>query len=175
MAGVVIAVVGLALLTGGAGGGGFGRGEWLTVACAVCFAVHILILSRVAARHDVGLLTATQIATVMIGCGVIGVFAGGYGMGRTAWVAALVTGIGATALAFLLPTSAQKVLGPTRVVLILLLEPVFAALLAAALGERLGLRAALGAVLILFAVVVVEVPPQIRGRDRPAAVAEAPS
>jgi drug/metabolite transporter (DMT)-like permease len=170
--GVIIAVVGLVLLTGGVEGG-FGRGEWLTVACALCFAIHILVLSRVAPRHDVVVLTVVQLATVTIGCGVIGFFTGGYAMGSTALLAALVTGIGATALAFLLQTSAQRVLGPTRVVLLLLLEPVFAAGLAALMGERLGVSGALGALLILLAVVVVEVGPVVMGRSRHPVVAEA--
>jgi drug/metabolite transporter (DMT)-like permease len=173
--GVVIAVVGLILLTGGMGGGGFNRGEWFTVVCALCFAVHILILSRVAPRHDVVVLTVTQMVPVMAAFGVIGAFTGGYGLGSTALLAALVTGVGATAVAFLLQTNAQRVIGPTRVVLILLLEPVFAALLSALLGERLGLRGVLGATLILVAVIVVEVLPQVLGRARDPAVAEASS
>src|SRR5207244_2271031 len=51
LVGVAVAVVGLLLLTGG-GGGGLGKGELLTVGCAVAFAVHILILAEVAHRHD---------------------------------------------------------------------------------------------------------------------------
>jgi drug/metabolite transporter (DMT)-like permease len=171
--GVVIAVVGLVLLTGGVGGE-FGRGEWLTLGCAFCFAVHIVILARVAPRNDTIALTAVQIAVVMVGCGVAGWFTGGYGLGAAAWAAALVTGIGATAVAFLLQTGAQKVVSPTRAVLVLLLEPVFAALLGAVLGERLGWRGVLGGVLILAAVIVVEVVPQLRGSDVPAARAAAP-
>jgi drug/metabolite transporter (DMT)-like permease len=159
--GVVVAVVGLVLLTGGMGGE-FGRGEWLTLGCAFCFAVHIVILARVAPRHDTVVLTAVQIAVVMVGCGVVGWFAGGYGLGATAWLAALATGIGATAIAFLLQTGAQKVVSPTRAVLVLLLEPVFAALLGAVLGERLGWQGVLGGLLILAAVVIVEVVPQLR-------------
>jgi drug/metabolite transporter (DMT)-like permease len=174
VAGVAIAVAGLILLTGGVGGGGLERGEWLTVACALCFAVHILVLARVAPRHDVVVLTVAQLVPVMAVCGVIGVFTGGYGMGSTPLLAALATGVGATALAFLLQTSAQRAIGPTRVVLILLLEPVFAAAVAAALlGERLGARAALGAALILVAVAVVEVLPQLLGRTRAPSLAEA--
>jgi drug/metabolite transporter (DMT)-like permease len=121
------------------------------------------------------MLTVAQLAPVMAGCALIGLFTGGYAMGSTALVAALVTGVGATAVAFLLQTSAQRWVGPTRVVVILLLEPVFAALLSAVLGERLGARAVLGAALILVAVVVVEVLPQVMGRQRAPAVAEVSS
>jgi drug/metabolite transporter (DMT)-like permease len=158
--GVALAVVGLALLTGGAGQG-FGRGEWLTLGCAVAFAAHVVILARVAPRHDVVALTTVQVATVMVGCGVLGFVTGGYRLGTPGWVAAIVTGIGATAVAFLLQTWAQRVVGPTRTAIVLLLEPVFAAALGAVLGERLGLSGVVGAALILVSVVVVEVLPQL--------------
>jgi drug/metabolite transporter (DMT)-like permease len=127
----------------------------------VAFAAHVVILARVAPRHDVVALTTVQVATVMVGCGVLGFVTGGYRLGTPGWVAAIVTGIGATAVAFLLQTWAQRVVGPTRTAIVLLLEPVFAAALGAVLGERLGLSGVVGAALILVSVVVVEVLPQL--------------
>ena len=62
VAGVALAVAGLALLTGA--GVGLGRGEVLSLACAVGFAVHILVLARVAPRHPVVALTFVQAAVV---------------------------------------------------------------------------------------------------------------
>jgi drug/metabolite transporter (DMT)-like permease len=168
--GVAIAVVGLALLTGGAGQG-FGRGEWLTLGCAVAFAAHVVILARVAPRHDVVALTTVQVATVMVGCGLLGFVTGGYRFGAAGWVAAIVTGIGATAIAFLLQTWAQRIVGPTRTALVLLLEPVFAAALGAVLGERLGVSGVIGAALILVAVLMVEVLPQLVAARRSEVVA----
>jgi drug/metabolite transporter (DMT)-like permease len=168
--GIVVALVGLVLLTGGAGQG-FGRGEWLTLGCALAFAVHIVILSRVSRRHDTVLLTAIQIAVVTAGCGIVGWFAGGYRLGSTALLAAIVTGVGATAVAFILQTGAQRVVGPSRAVLLLLLEPVFAAVLGAILGERLGWTGVAGALLILVAVMVVELVPTMRADRSPDVVA----
>ena len=52
-------LVGLWLLTAG-DGSGIGKGELLSVLCALAFAVHILILSEVANRHDVDILIVTQ-------------------------------------------------------------------------------------------------------------------
>jgi drug/metabolite transporter (DMT)-like permease len=73
------------------------------------------------------------------------------------WVAVVFTGLFATALAFLVQTWAQRYLSATRTGLILTMEPVFAAITAyLVIGERLQGYAALGAFLILAAVVIVE-------------------
>jgi drug/metabolite transporter (DMT)-like permease len=160
LVGVAVAVVGLALLTGG-GSGRLGKGEILTLGCAVSFAAHIIVLAEVARRHDVVRLTLVQIATVCAGCGIAGLFLGGYGFGAKAWVAAAATGIGATALAFVLQVWAQRIVGPTRTALVLLLEPVFAAAFGYVVGERLGWIGVLGGLLILVSVAVTEVGPQL--------------
>lgn len=166
LAGVAIAVVGLALLTGG-GDTGFGRGEALTVVCAACFAAHIVILGETAPLHDPVRLTAIQALTVGAGCLVAGFATGGYGFPASAWSAAAFTGVFATAVAFLLMVDAQRVVSPSRAALLLLLEPVFAAVLGYATGENLTLAGVAGAVLILVAVVVAEVVPATRQRWAP--------
>jgi drug/metabolite transporter (DMT)-like permease len=79
--------------------------------------------------------------------------------------AAAFTGVFATALAFFAMVWAQRVVSPSRAALILLLEPVFAAVLAWATGDGLTASAAAGGVLILAAVVVAEVlPPALAAR-----------
>ena len=155
--GIAVAVVGLFLLTG-ASGVGFGRGEVLTVGCALAFAVHILVLAEVAPSHDPLRLTTVQVLVVGGACLVPGFFTGGYGFGAEAWVAALYTGLAATAIAFCLQTWAQQVVGPSRTALVLLLEPVFAAALGYLVGDRLGVGGVVGAALILAAVVMTELP-----------------
>jgi drug/metabolite transporter (DMT)-like permease len=50
----------------------------------------------------------------------------------------------------------QRVLGPTRTALLLMLEPVSAAVIGFAIGERLGVDGAVGAVLILTGVLLAE-------------------
>jgi drug/metabolite transporter (DMT)-like permease len=160
VAGVAIAVVGLALLTGG-GSGSFGKGEVLTLGCAVSFAAHIVVVAQVVRRHDVLLLTLVQLTTVCAACGAAGFLLGGYGFGAKGWAAAVATGVGATAVAFVLQIWAQRVVGPTRTAIVLLLEPVFAAVLGYLTGERLGWIGAAGALLILVAVALTEVLPQL--------------
>ena len=157
VAGIAIAVVGLALLTGG-GGGGFGRGELLTAGCALAFAAHIVVLARVAPRHDVVGLTAVQLAVVAALSAGPAAAIGFDGFGAGAWLAIVYTAVAATAGAFCLQVYGQRVVGPSRAALLLLLEPVFAAIVGYGAGERLGWGGAAGAVLIVGAVVVTELP-----------------
>ena len=62
--GVALAVAGLRPAHRRAAAPGIGRGEVLTLGCAVAFAVHIVILGEVASRHDAVRLTCIQLATV---------------------------------------------------------------------------------------------------------------
>ncbi len=169
LAGLVPAVAGLVLLTGGADLA-FGRGEVLTLGCAVAFAAHIVVLGETAGRHDPVRLTAVQITAVGLACLAASPFTGGLALGARALGAASFTGLFATAVAFFAMVWAQRVVSPSRAALILLLEPVFAALLGWATGDRLSPGALAGGILILAAVVVAEVVPEwLSGRREAAA------
>jgi drug/metabolite transporter (DMT)-like permease len=156
LVGVVLAVAGLVLLTGGADTG-FGRGEALTLGCAVAFAAHLVFLGGVAARHDPVRLTTVQLATVGLVCLVPAVVQGGFDFDGGALAAAAFTGVFATAVAFLAMVWAQRVVSPSRAAIILLLEPVFAALLSALVDEPLTVATVAGGALILIAVLLAEV------------------
>ena len=156
LAGVVVAAVGLLLLTGE--GAGIGRGELLTLGCAVAFAVHIVLLAELAPRHDTVRLTVVQLLVVGAACLVPGAFLGGYGFPAEAWLAAVFTGAAASAVAFSLQVWGQRRVGPTRTSLLLMLEPVAAAALGHVTGERLGARGVAGGLLILAGIAVAEVP-----------------
>lgn len=160
LAGIAVAVVGLVLLTDPGGEGtGFGKGEVLTLACAVAFAAHVVILGETAHRHDPVRLAAIQVAVVGVGCAIPGAMVGGYRFPMAALVAAAATALFATALAFVLQVRGQATVAPARAALLLLLEPVFAALLASLAGEALGTVQLAGAGLILVAVVLSETLP----------------
>ncbi|HEX6166593.1 MAG TPA: DMT family transporter [Acidimicrobiales bacterium] len=165
LVGLVIAVAGLVLLTGGAGTS-FGRGELLTLGCAVAFAAHLVIVGETAARHDAIRFTCVQVTTVGVASLAASLVSGGIAMSPRAVGAAAFTGVFATALAFFAMVWAQRVVSPSRAALILLLEPVFAAVLAWVTGASLPASALAGGVLILLAVVVAEVlPPWLAARD----------
>lgn len=156
--GVVLATVGLFLLTGEATGLGLHKGELLTLGCAFAFAVHILLLSEWSPRFDTLALTATQLAFVGAACLVPGAFLGGYRFPAGVWLAAAYTGVTVSALAFALQVWGQRRVGPTRTSLLLMLEPVAAAALGYLTGTGLRFAAAVGAVLILAGVAVAEIP-----------------
>ena len=164
LVGLVLAVAGLVLLTGGADVA-FGRGEVLTLGCAVAFAAHIVLLGEVAGRHDAIRLTGIQVTFVGAACLAVSLVTGGLRMPWAAVGAAAFTGVFATALAFFAMVWAQRVVSPSRAALILLLEPVFAAALAWITGHTLSGGALAGGLLILTAVVVAEVvPPWLAAR-----------
>lgn len=160
---IAVAVAGLVLLTdpgGGASGSGFGRGELLTLGCALAFAAHVVILGEVAHRHDPVRLATVQVVVVAAGCALPGLWLGGYRMPASALAAAAGTAVFATALAFVLQVSGQRIVPPARAALVLLLEPVFAGLLAALSGDGLSPTALVGAAMILLAVGASEILPE---------------
>lgn len=164
LVGVVLAVVGLVLLTGGADTG-FGRGEVLTLGCAVAFAAHLVYLGDVAPRHDAVRLTTVQLATVGAACFIPAAIQRSFDLDGGALAAAAFTGVFATAVAFLAMVWAQRVVSPSRAAILLLLEPVFAALLSALIDEPLTAEVVAGGALILIAVVLAEVvAPMLAGR-----------
>ena len=165
LVGIVVAVVGLVLLTGpGGGAGGFGRGEILTLGCAVAFASHVVILGVTAHKHDPIRLASIQVATVGGLCALPGLWLGGYGFPASAVAAAVATAVVATALAFVLQVAGQRSVPSTRAALLLLLEPVFAAMAASVRGDSLDTKQLGGAALILVAVVISEVAPVLLDR-----------
>jgi drug/metabolite transporter (DMT)-like permease len=167
LVGIAIAVAGLVLLTDPGGGGaqsGFGRGEILTLGCAVAFAAHVVILGATAYRHDPIRLATVQVLFVGVACAVPGLWLGGYGFPAPALAAAVATGVVATALAFVLQVTGQRTVPPARAALLLLLEPVFAALVATWRGEPLRASQVAGAALILAAVTISEVVPAVLDR-----------
>lgn len=160
--GVLVAVAGLYLLSGGDGSGP-GWGEVLTVGCAVGFAAHLVAVGRGADRLDPVRFTFVQVLTVGVMCAVPGIGLGGYGFPLAAWGAAAFTGVFATAVAFFCMVAGQRVVPASRATLILLIEPVSAGILGVASGEDLGWRGLGGAGLILAAIALVEIVPLLTG------------
>ncbi len=157
--GVIVAGAGLILLTLPQGSFSISFGDLLVLACAVPYAIHILLLGHFAKRVNYTTLSVSQIAAA----GLFGATAFWWAeTPRIHWsgpviTALLVTSLLATAAAFSIQTWAQQYTTPTRTALIFSLEPVFAWVAAYLLvGEVLSLRAAIGAVLIFSGIVLVE-------------------
>lgn len=153
---LVVTATGLWLLTGGVDS--VGKGELLTLACAAAFAGHIICLTKWGSDFDVAWFMGFQLLVVSLLSLVPGAVQGGFGFGWTVWRGALFTGIGASAVALSLQTYGQRVLGPTRTAILLMIEPVSAAFIGYAIGERLGTNGLVGASLILVGVALAEIP-----------------
>jgi drug/metabolite transporter (DMT)-like permease len=163
--GVATATIGMALLTLRGASLRMDFGDLLTLGGAAAFSIHIMLLGRLAPRLGFQALALTQIATAAV-----------LGLSTFWWVerptvrwtpgliaALVVTGLLATAVAFSVQSWAQRYTTPTRTALIFAMEPVFAWLTSFVVaGEVLAPRAALGAVLILAGVLVVELKPMKR-------------
>ena len=156
VSGAALSVVGLGMLTIGAGFG-LNDGDLLTVVCAIAFAAHIVLLSRFAPRHSVIPFTAIQLAVVAVFSLVGSALFEGFPLPSASVVPALIgTGVIVAAGAFLLQVRAQTVIGPSRTAIILSAEPLFAAATAALiLDERLTTQGWIGAALIMIGMYVV--------------------
>lgn len=156
---VAVTTLGLWLLTGGVDS--IGKGELFTLGCAGAYAVHILLVNHWAKQFDdVAWFTGLQLLVVAAGCAVPGALQGGYAFGWIAWRGAVFTGLVASALAFMLQVNGQRVLGPTRTALLLMAEPVSAAFIGYAIGERLGAAGWIGGAAILLGVLIAEIGDQ---------------
>ena len=148
----VAALVGTFLLTGS----GFalpGVGDLLVIGCAVAFAIHIVLLSRWAPSLPSAPLALVQMLTAAA-------LFGGVAAPQlrpppgSVWFAIAITGVLASAVAFLIQTWAQTHLSASRTALILATEPAWALFAAIVLaGQRLGPVQALGAGIVLLAIV----------------------
>ncbi|HYZ04788.1 MAG TPA: DMT family transporter [Rubrobacter sp.] len=162
---VALSLLGMVLLAGG-GPEGANWGDLLTLLCAAALGLHIALLSRYAASHDAGALTLAQILSIALLFAGVWPFLGPVSFPPPGvWVALLVTGLLASAGAFLVQTTVQQHIPAARTAIILTMEPVFAALFGYWLaGDRLVAVQILGALMILSALVIGEVVPVLRRR-----------
>ncbi len=162
---VAASVVGLGLLTG-AGPTPLCMGDLLTLGGAVCFGLHIALLDRYASHHDATALALAQMGSAAllfwILCAATETLKWPT---HQVWFALLITGVLATAVAFLVQTYVQQRLPAVRTAVIISMEPVFATVFGYLLaGDRLvGIQIA-GAVLMIGAVVLGEVGPAVARR-----------
>jgi drug/metabolite transporter (DMT)-like permease len=158
IAGIVIATVGLYLLTGA--DVSLGKGEVFTLACAVLFAFHIVYLGAYANVLPTLPFTAMQIATVAV-LALPPTAVQGVGTLTVAAVAAVIfTGIMCSVVALPLQLWGQRRINASRAALVLLAEPVFAGIAGYVDGERLGALRVTGAVVILVGIAVSELWPR---------------
>jgi drug/metabolite transporter (DMT)-like permease len=162
-AGILIATIGIALLTTPSLHGQFrmNRGDLLTMGCAVAYALHLLVLGYYSQRERIEPVALGQLTTTAV----LSVLALPFDPPRAQWSTVVIftilfTAVFATAVAFALQTWAQKYTTASRTALIFALEPVFALLAAVLLSrERLTIAGTIGCTLILAGILAVELKP----------------
>lgn len=161
---IALAVAGLRLLCldGSFSPASVNRGDVLELACALAFAVHILAIDRFAPHADGIRLSCVQFFV----CGLLSLPFAGFPSPSAlaaAWIPLAYTGILSCGVAYTLQAVAQKNTSPTVASLVMCLESLFALLAGAILlREPVSAREALGAALLLAALLLAQLP----SRDR---------
>jgi drug/metabolite transporter (DMT)-like permease len=172
--GILLALVGLFLMTVPGGPGGLADfanvnlGDLLTVGCAICFTFHVIFVGRASQRFPFEQVAFLQVGTAAILMTLsTPLLEHPYFRATPTVIAAiLITGVLCTAVAFSIQSWAQQFTPATHTALIFTTEPVFAWLTSFIyLHERLGLRAGAGAVLILGGVLISELLGQVEKPD----------
>jgi drug/metabolite transporter (DMT)-like permease len=138
-------------------------GDILTFGCSIAFAFHCIALGHVSPRVSFQPLAILQVGFCTLFMAIsLPVIEHPRIHFTPRLVAALIIAAAlATAAAFSIQSWAQSILPSTHTALILTLEPVFAWITSFLFtGERLGLRPASGAILILAGIALTELVPQ---------------
>ncbi len=172
---VALTTVGLAVLS--LRGLSVGYGEGVTLASAVLYAGHIIVLGRWSTPSAAVGLATVQAGVIALVCGV-GAVPGGLTLpsGGGQWASVLYMALVAGAAALWAQTWAQAHLTATRAAIVMAMEPVFAAFFAVLLGgESATPRLLLGGGLVVASMYLVELRGMLaRRRQRGASAADDP-
>src|SRR6266567_147959 len=173
--GAALGFAGILLLTAPTGSGASGiagllpdfssinGGDMLTFGCAIGFGFHCIALSHTSPRIGFRPLALLQVGFCAV---FMAISLPLIERPHIAWTPRLLTALAvaavlATAAAFSIQSWAQSILPSTHTALLLTMEPVFAWITSFLVtGERLGVRPAIGALLILTGIAITELVPQ---------------
>lgn len=136
-------------------------GDYLVLACALTYSIHIIFLDGYVKRYDLMLLTCLQMGFLALSNTASGLIFEGFVLPRgwIVWLSIIICGVFASAIAFYVQGYAQKVLTPVRTSTVLIMEPVFSVLFGIILlNEHLTWRGWLGCGLILAGMLITEIP-----------------
>lgn len=147
-----------------------GLGELLTLGCALCFALHILVVDYFSPKCDGLRLSCLQFFV----CGVLSL--GGMALFEqpptlqalaSCWLPIAYAGVCSCGIAYTLQVLAQKDTSPTVAALLMSTESVFATLSGwLVLHERLQGKEYLGCLLMLCAVLLAQMPEKPRAAEK---------
>jgi drug/metabolite transporter (DMT)-like permease len=164
---LILAVFGMYLLTGPAGGG-FNIGDFLTVLCAIFFGAQIYVMGQATAKYNsialvfFQILTTAAIAVLLLPTEEIHFTFAWKFIGALFFMIVF-----ATTLALWVQGWAQKRTSAVRTGLIFSAEPVFAYFFAfAILGERFNTIQKVGGAIIILAILASELIPYLHSQKR---------
>ena len=129
----------------------------LVLAGAAVYSLQIVLMERFAPRYDAIAFTLVEMLAAFVALTIVAIPQFEVPHGWTVWGALLVTGVFASALAYLIQVWAQRRLSAARIALVFSLETVFAGLFGYWLsGDRLGWLGWGGCAVILAGIVVAE-------------------
>ncbi|MCT1401064.1 DMT family transporter [Paenibacillus sp. p3-SID867] len=166
---IVLALTGIALLTIQLPFT-FKIGDLFCVAAALCYALHINMVSTAAQKVDTLSLGILQLGFTGLYAFISSLLfeAPVWPSTTNSWIAVLVLSVVCTAVGFIVQTIAQKYTTATRTGLVFSLEPVFAALVGFWFAhEILNPNQYLGAALVFLSVVISSVNVNMRSRSSP--------
>ena len=172
--GIVLVVIGLILLSGKGNsifgifteiGANFNTGDFLTLICAVIFAMYIVYLDMLGNKFSPLTLVFLQIVITGVGGFLLAVIFSSTGienfkftLNHNVIFAVLYTTILATLVTTTLQTKYQHLVTPTKAGIIFSLEPIFAAVFAFMVaGERIGSFGVFGGIFIFAGLLASEI------------------
>jgi len=156
--GSMLAVIGTAMLIGGVDARPQ-LGDCLTLICAVCFALHVVLSAKYSARMPALSLAAVQVLFVGVAAAAPAAFVRHPHMTRGVVIVVLFTAIVTTALAFVGLMWGQARVTATEAAVMLAFEPVAASFTSVVFyGEPLTMLFLIGALLIVAAMVLSQLP-----------------
>ncbi len=156
-----VGLLGMFLLCMGEAAHGINKGDVLTLACSVVFAVHILVVDRYVDRVDPVMMSCIQFfvaGTLTVICAFIFEEPSIAGI-RACIGAILYAGICSSAIAYTLQIVGQKYTEATVATILLSMESVFGAISSAIiLHETMTVREVIGCALMFVAIIVSQLP-----------------
>lgn len=164
---VALALVGLWLLTGVSFDTLPGRGELLSLLCAVLFAVHIVVTGLVAKSYSPVALTCVQLTVAAVLAHAARPFCDTrFENTPVVWASALFAGIVASGFAMGVQIWGQARTSSVKAAVIYSLEPLFTVLLGIAIGGALPTpREGLGGTIMIAAVIINELASPAEKRE----------
>ena len=138
-------------------------GVWITLASAVLYGLHIVLLGQWSRAEQTLGLCAVQMVAIALVSFIATAPHGGPALppDRATWIAVLYMALIAGAAAMAMQVWAQAHLPATRAAIVMTTEPVFAAIFAITFGtDVFGWRMLVGGALVLAAMYVVELAPR---------------